>query len=138
MAFPVIDRLLGLINTPWSERYMKEFLEARVENKKFEDSIKATQVKNTVPSHPLKDYLGVYSSPIYGELTIELENNQLVFLFRKQRSLLYHFHYDQFVTNEEHTDKPDFRLNFLTNNRGDIDRISMRPFGDPLTEFIKK
>lgn len=138
MVFPVIDRLLGLTNTPWSERYMTEFLKSRADNKKFEDSVKATQVKNTVPSHPLKDYAGVYFSPIYGELTIELENNQLFFLFRKQRSLLYHFHYDQFVTNEEHTDKPDFRLSFLTNTKGDIDRISMRPFGDPLTEFIKK
>jgi hypothetical protein len=138
MAFPVIDRLLGLTNTPWSERYMKEYLKAKGDNRKFEDSIKTTQVKNTVPSHALKDYAGEYTNPIYGELTIELENDHLVFLFRKQRSRLYHFHYDQFVTNEEHTDKPDFRLNFLTNNKGEIDRISMRPFGDPLTEFIKK
>jgi CubicO group peptidase (beta-lactamase class C family) len=138
MAFAIIDRLLGLTITPWSERYMKQYAEDRAANKRFDDSVAASQVQNTVPSHPLKDYAGVYLSPIYGELTIELENNQLYFLFRKQRSLLYHFHYDQFVTEEAHTDKPDFRLNFLTNNKGEIDRISMRPFGDPITEFIKK
>ena len=137
MAFPVIDRLLGLNNTPWSERYRKDYLEAKAQEKKAKDSITATQVKNTVPSHPLSAYTGMYFNVIYGSVTIELQNDQLVFLFRKQRSMLYHFHYDQFITKEENTDKPDFRLNFLTNSKGDIDRITMEPFGDPLAEFVK-
>jgi CubicO group peptidase (beta-lactamase class C family) len=138
IAFPIIDRLLDLTKTPWSERYMKEYLKGKADEKRSEDSIKATQVKNTVPSHLLKAYAGVYSNPIYGDVTIEMENEQLVFLFRNQRSLLSHFHYDQFNTNEEHTDKPDFRLSFLTNSKGEIDRISMRPYGDPVAEFVKK
>jgi len=138
MAFPIIDRLLDLVKTPWSERYMKEYLKSKADNKKFEDSVNATQVKNTTPSHPLKNYTGVYSNPVYGDMTIEIENNQLVLNFRKQRSLLYHFHYDQFVTHEEHTDQQDFRLSFLTNSKGEIDRISTRPFGDPVTEFVRK
>ncbi len=137
MAFPVIDRLLGLSYTSWSERYRKDYLEAKAQEKKSKDSIKATQVKNTVPSHPLSAYTGTYTNIIYGSLTIELQNDQLVFLFRKQRSLLYHFHYDQFITKEENNDKPDFRLNFLTNSKGEIDRISMNPFGDPVAEFVK-
>jgi CubicO group peptidase (beta-lactamase class C family) len=138
MTLPVIDRLLQLSPTPWSERYMKDYLKAKADEKKATDSLKATQVKNTVPSHPLKDYTGSYSNPVYGELEIELENNQLVLVFRKQRSVLYHFHYDQFHTNEEHSEKADFRLSFLTNAKGAIDRISMRPYGDPVTEFVKK
>src|SRR4029079_4447949 len=103
-----------LVKTPWSERYMKEYLKSKADNKKFEDSVNATQVKNTTPSHPLINYTGVYSNPVYGDMTIEIENNQLVLNFRKQRSLLFHFHYDQFVTHEEHTDQQDFRLSFLT------------------------
>jgi len=138
IAFPIIDRLLDLVKTPWSERYMKEYLKGKLDEKKSEDSVKSTQVKNTIPSHPLKAYAGVYSNPIYGEMTIELQIDQLVLSFRKQRSILYHFHYDQFVTKEEHTDKPGFRLSFLTNSKGEIDRISMRPYGDPVAEFIKK
>ena len=137
MALPVIDRLLGLSYTPWSERYRKDYLEAKSQEKKAKDSIAATQVKNTVPSHLLIAYTGIYFNIIYGSVTIELQNGQLVFSFRKQRSLLYHFHYDQFITREENTDKPDFRLQFLTNDKGDIDRISMNPFGDPLAEFVK-
>jgi CubicO group peptidase (beta-lactamase class C family) len=138
IAFPIIDRLLDLTRTPWSERYMKEYLKGKGDEKRSEDSIKATQVKNTTPSHPLKAYAGVYSNTIYGDMTIEFENDHLVLLFRKQRFILFHFHYDQFNTNEAHTDQVDFRLSFLTNSKGEIERISTRPFGDPLAEFIKK
>jgi len=138
MAFPVIDRLLSLSYTPWSERYKKDYLEAKSVEKKFKDSIKATQVTNTVPSHSLNAYAGTYSNPTYGDMIIEWQNNQLIFLFRKQRSVLHHFHYDQFKTKEENTGKPDFRLNFLTNSKGDIDRITMNPYGDPTAEFVKK
>ena len=138
MSLPVIDRLLGLDYTPWSERYRKDYLEAKAQEKKFKDSVAATQVRNTVPSHTLNAYTGTYSNPIYGDIAIELQNAQLVFLFRKQRSLLYHFHYDQFITKEDNNDKPDFRLNFLTNNKGDVDKFVMNPFGEAVAEFVKK
>ena len=138
MAFPVIDRLLSLDYTPWSERYKKDYLEAKAQEKKFKDSVGGTQVKNTVPSHAVNAYTGTYTNPIYGDIIIDLQNGQLVFLFRKQRSLLYHFHYDQFITKEENSDAPDFRLNFLTNSKGDIDKFTTSPFGDPVAEFVKK
>lgn len=138
MAFPVIDRLLGLDYTPWSERYKKDYLEAKTMEKKFKDSVNATQVKNTTPSHALNAYTGTYTNPMYGDITIELQNGQLALLFRKQISTLYHFHYDQFITKEENNDMPDFRLNFLTNSKGDIDRLTTNPFGDPEAEFERK
>jgi len=74
MTLPVIDRLLDLSFTPWSDRFMKEYMKAKADEKKFTDSLKATQVKNTIPSHPLKDYAGMYTNPIYGDMQIELEN----------------------------------------------------------------
>jgi len=130
--------LLSLDYTPWSERYKKDYLEAKAQEKKFKDSVGGTQIKNTVPSHAVNAYTGTYTNPIYGDIIIDLQNGQLVFLFRKQRSLLYHFHYDQFITKEENSDAPDFRLNFLTNSKGDIDKFTTSPFGDPVAEFVKK
>jgi hypothetical protein len=127
---------LGLSHTPWSERYKKDYLETKAREKKFKDSVKATQVKNTVPSHTLSSYTGKFSNPMYGEVTIELQNGQLVLLFRKQSSVLHHYHYDQFITKEPEN-RPDFPLNFLTNSKGEIDRITVNPFGDPMAEFVK-
>jgi hypothetical protein len=51
--------------------------------------------------------------------------------------MLHHWHYDQFITMDEGDGYPDLRISFLTNDKGDIDRISTRPFGDPATEFTK-
>jgi CubicO group peptidase (beta-lactamase class C family) len=137
MALPVIDRLLNLSRTEWSERYMKDYLKAKADDKRSKDSINATRVKNTVASHPLNNYTGKYSNPVYGDMNIELKDNQLFLLFRSQRAALHHFHYDQFVTDEETKGNPDYRLSFLTNTKGEIDRFTVRPFGEPLTEFVK-
>lgn len=137
MAFPVIDRLLGLSPTPWTERYKKEYLNEKAAAKKVKDSIGATQVKNTVPSHALKDYTGKYSNPVYGDILIKLEKDQLVFSFRNIESLLHHFHYNYFITKEESTGKPSFRMHFIVNNKGEIGALSMQPFADPAAEFVK-
>jgi len=137
MAFPIFDRLLNLTQTQWSERYMKEYRKSKDDDKKRIDSVNAAQVKNTTPSHGLSTYAGRYVSPIYGVADIEIQDGQLWLAFHRQRSMLYHFHYDQFQTKEEASGNPDFRIQFLTNSKGEIDRFTMQPFGDPTAEFIK-
>jgi CubicO group peptidase (beta-lactamase class C family) len=137
MTLPVIDRLLNLSITPWSERYLEANQKARKEEKKRRDSVRATQIKNTLPSHSLNDYTGKYFSSTYGEMNIELQDGRLWLAFRGQRSLLHHFHYDQFITDEEAHGKPDFRLSFLTSSKGEINKFSVQPFGDPIAEFMK-
>lgn len=138
ITFPVIDRLLGLGYTPWSQRYRTTYLTEKERGKRITDSVRNLQIKNTKPSHQLSEYAGTYTNNIYGDITIEHSNGELVFNFRRQRSVLKHFHYDQFYTDNKDSDAPDFRLYFLTNDKGEIDRISTRPYGDPQTEFIKK
>ena len=58
MAFPIIDGLLNLSQTAWSERHRKTYLQSKADSKKTKDSINATQAKNIVPSHALKVYTG--------------------------------------------------------------------------------
>jgi hypothetical protein len=138
MALPVLDKLLGLSYTPWSQRYLEDFNKNRVASKRATDSVKATQVKGSTTSHPLSSYAGVYVSPVYGTIKMEHLNDGLIMSFRKVQSPLSHFHYDQFTTKDEQTDLPKFRLNFLTNDKGEIDRFSTRVFGDPVELFIRK
>ena len=137
IALPILDRLLGFSYTPWSERYRKDYLQSKVRQKQVRDSLLAGKVKNTTPSHPLNSYTGLYQHPVYGDVQITLRQDQLQLLFRKQQSTLHHFHYDQFVTKESN-DIPVLRLHFFTNSKGDIDRFSMQPYGDPVVEFVKK
>jgi CubicO group peptidase (beta-lactamase class C family) len=138
MAFPVIDRLLELSATPWSERYLVEYKKSKAEIKKAKDSVLATRVKNTTPSHALEAYAGKFTNALYGEISIEQQNQQLWIIYRGQRSALQHFHYDQFITDEEANGKPDFRINFINDSKGSISRLSTKIFGDPVAEFVRK
>lgn len=138
MAFPVFDRLLNLSITDWSGRYFIEYKQGLVNEIRARDSIAATQVKNTMPSHPIKDYAGKYTHPIYGTVQIEMQNDALLLSFRNTKTNLNHFHYDQFVTMDEmNSANIEFRLHFITNSRGETDRFSMRVYGDPAVEFVK-
>lgn len=137
MNLPVIDIIQNREITDWSSRYRKDYLEAVEKNKKSIDEINASQVKNTYPSHQALAYTGKYAHPVYGDIVIELRNNNLHIQYRSLNTTLHHWHYDQFMTMDEGKGFPDMRISFLTNEKGEIDKIQTRPFGDPSTEFIK-
>jgi CubicO group peptidase (beta-lactamase class C family) len=137
ISLPVIDRLLALTSTPWTQRYRKDYLEDKAAARNRAKAIENTKLSGTTPSHPLASYAGKYTNPVYGDIEIKNENEGLLFQFRSIRSPLHHFHYDQFVTREDRTDTPSFRLSFLTGMRGNIDRIGTSVFGDPVIEFVR-
>jgi CubicO group peptidase (beta-lactamase class C family) len=139
MAFPVFDRLLSLPLTDWSGRYLSENTKELANTIKERDSVAATRVLHTSPSHALAVYAGKYLHPVYGEVVIAVEKESLQFSFRNTQTQLHHFHYDQFATREEmNSGRAEFRLNFIINAKGEIDRFSMRVYGDPAVEFVKE
>ena len=124
VSYNVYERLLGMDQTPWSERQ----LEIRLKNKKAGREARARagegRVPNTEPSHALKDYAGVYENPAYGQLTIGLRDSQLQFDFHKLQFPLTRFHYDRFDTPDDEQ-YGRFSINFRTNPQGDIDEAVM-------------
>lgn len=138
MNLPIIDILLGREPTDWSGRYRKDYLEGKERSKKQIDSLNASRVKNTYPSHAIAAYAGTFNHPVYGNIKIGIQNNKITLNYRGLTAILDHWHYDQFITVDEGKGFPDMKVNFLTNDKGEIDRISTRPFGDPVTEFLKK
>ena len=137
MNLSLIDILLGREVTDWSGRYRKDYLESEQRSRKQIDSINATKVSNTFPSHQIQAYAGTFKHPVYGDIKIEVRNNKLVLSYRDLNVDLSHWHYDQFITVDEGKGRPDMKINFITNDKGDIERISTRPFGDPTTEFVR-
>ncbi|WP_276348672.1 serine hydrolase [Daejeonella sp. JGW-45] len=137
MNLPVIDILLGREPTDWSGRYRKDYLDGQERSKKQIDSINASRVENTNPSHQIQAYAGTFRHPVYGDITIGIQNNSLTLKYRDLTAVLNHWHYDQFITMDEGKGFPDMRISFNTNNRGDIDKISTRPFGDPAVDFVR-
>ncbi|MBZ5617135.1 MAG: serine hydrolase [Acidobacteriia bacterium] len=124
VSYNVYERLLGMDQTPWSERQ----LDIRLKNKKAgtEARTKANEgrVPDTKPSHALSAYAGAYENPAYGVMTIGLKDNQLQFDFHKMRFPMTHFHYDRFDTPDDEQDGKR-SVNFRTDPQGDIDQAVM-------------
>jgi CubicO group peptidase (beta-lactamase class C family) len=124
VTYNVYERLLGMDQTPWSERQLK----IRLKNKKAgtEARTKANEgrVPDTQPSHPLAAYAGAYENPAYGVMTIKLDDNQLHFDFHKMRFPMTRFHYDRFDTPDDE-ENGKWSVNFQTNPQGDIAQAVM-------------
>jgi CubicO group peptidase (beta-lactamase class C family) len=136
----IYDRMLQLDETPWSKKFLVEFKKGTDRTLRPLDSLRALQVKNTSPSHPLADYVGTYEYKAYGKIEIALQDGHLQFKFRLWDLPLQHFHFDQFWTPQD-PDYPyvyslqNYRLSFLTNPAGAINKVKLSVGNDPEVEF---
>ncbi len=124
ISFNVYERMLGVEQTPWSDRWLAVRLKGKKAGTEARAKAGAERVPNTTPSHALRDYLGEYENPAYGILKIALKDEKLQFDFRKLQFPMTHFHYDRFDTpDDERYGK--WSVNFGTNPEGDVDTTTM-------------
>jgi len=126
VASNVFDRLLGLDQVPWNQR----FLESEKKGKESEQEAKnkgyIPQKQGTHPSHDLKDYVGDYSNPGYGMVTIASEGDAFKLTLNKISRPLKHHHYDAFRVPEDPLDPFEkMQVMFLTDVNGDISSLSV-------------
>jgi CubicO group peptidase (beta-lactamase class C family) len=120
ISYNVYERLLGMDQTPWSQRQLQQRLANKKANTEARAKAGGDRVPNTKPSHALGDYAGEYENPAYGILKIGLQADQLQFGFHEFHFPMNHFHYDRFDTpDDEQYGK--FSVNFRTNPQGDIE-----------------
>jgi Domain of unknown function (DUF3471) len=136
VSYNVYERLLGMDQTPWSDRQ----LEIRLKNKKADTEARTKanegRIPDTKPSHALTAYVGAYEHPAYGVMTIGLKDNQLRFDFHKIQLPMTQFHYDRFDTPDDEQDGK-WSVNFRTNPQGDIDQ-AMMSLDEGEAVFIRK
>jgi CubicO group peptidase (beta-lactamase class C family) len=120
ISYNVYERLLGLDQTPWSQRRLQQRLAGKKAGTEARAKAGADRVPNTKPSHALADYAADYENPAYGILKIGLKGDALQFGFHAFDFPLSHFHYDRFDTPDDEQ-YGRFSLNFRTNPQGDID-----------------
>lgn len=126
------DKLFALEPIPWNADAKKEMDAAMELEKKKEKTPDTLQVRNTHPSHPLKDYAGLYGNPAFSEFMITLKNDTLFTFIAGEKSWLKHYHFDVFEfmpvdkeNNEEGSDNSHFLINFGTANNGKIESASI-------------
>jgi CubicO group peptidase (beta-lactamase class C family) len=121
ISYNVYERLLGMDQTPWSQRQLQQRLANKKAATESRTKAGADRVPNTKPSHALGDYVAEYENPAYGILKIGLQGDQMQFGFHEFHFPMSHFHYDRFDTpDDEQYGK--FSVNFRTNPQGDVDQ----------------
>jgi len=119
ISYNVYERLLGMDQTPWSQRSLERRLAGKKAGTEARAKAGGDRVPNTKPSHALADYVAEYENPGYGILKIRLQGDQLQFGFHEFQFPLSHFHYDRFDTPDDEQ-YGRFSVNFRTNPQGDI------------------
>jgi len=142
----VADRMLKTQKTDWSKRFTERKLKAKKEEDEAKTETTSLKIENTNPSHILPNYIGKYSNPGYGEFNISNQNDSLFANFKLKTLYLKHVHYDIFEpfevtkTGIDTTDNGPLRLNFITNDGGEISLVKMKVEGalDHPIEFKHK
>ncbi|MBG7631248.1 MAG: serine hydrolase [Bacteroidetes bacterium] len=142
----VADRMLKTQKTDWSKRFTERKLKAKKEEDEAKTETTSSKIENTNPSHILPNYIGKYSNPGYGEFNISNQNDSLFANFKLKTLYLKHVHYDIFEpfevtkTGIDTTDNGPLRLNFITNDGGEISLVKMKVEGalDHPIEFKHK
>ncbi|MDZ5610145.1 serine hydrolase [Bacillus pseudomycoides] len=95
LANQIYDELLELETIDWHKRAIEDTAKLKDMMKEGNQSL-PEQVKDTTPSHPLKDYTGTFEHPAYGTLEVYKQNEELYLQFTEMKVQLKHHHYDMF------------------------------------------
>ena len=125
----VADRMLKLKYYDWESDLKKATDKAKAAAKDAEKSVVASKKTNTKPSHPLKDYEGIYNNAAYGSFEVIQKNDSLFAQLGKHTLWLRHHHYDIFdpvevdavggIDTSEKSEPLQFRMNIT----GDIESL---------------
>jgi len=124
IAYTIYDRLLGLPETPWSERALKDYLKSKETSRESRRKPDTDRIAGTEPSHPLADYAGIYEDPAYGLIDITFKNDSLKFVFNNISLPLCHYHYDRFITPDDEIDGK-WSMTFNTDAQGSISQLKV-------------
>ena len=122
VSYNVYERLLGMSETPWSERWLDVRMKGKEAGAAARSKAGGERVPGTKPSHDLGAYAGPYEHPAYGVVKIGMNDGALSFEFHDMKLPLSHFHYDRFDTPDDE-EFGKWSLNFGTNPQGDVDEM---------------
>jgi len=122
LTWNVFDRILGMGQLPWSDRYLEEFREAVQAETRGKDRRRSRKIARTRPSHSLDEYTGAYTHPGYDAIHVDLKGNRLVGQYHGMELPLKHYHYDTFETTIEVVELT-MKVQFVADVHGDIVRL---------------
>jgi CubicO group peptidase (beta-lactamase class C family) len=126
LAYNVYDRLLGLDQISWFDRFKELEAKGKQQSGEAEKNKPNDRKSGTHPSHDLAQYAGEYQHPGYGIIKIGLKGDALEVSVNKLGPFpLEHYHYDIFQVPEESDGvAAGQKFQFEMNKAGDVARVS--------------
>ena len=128
------DRLLGLDEIPWTERFKRDEAEWKAGEERGKSMSEERRVTGTSPSHPLDRYVGDFEHAGYGVLSFTLADDELQAMYNGTAMPAKHYHYDTFEVTHPTWDSR-FKATFATDARGDIISVAI-PFEPTVADIV--
>jgi CubicO group peptidase (beta-lactamase class C family) len=126
VANNLLDRLLGMDQVPWSQRYLDQEMKAKESEQEAKNKNYTPHKSGTHPSHDVKEYSGDYGNPGYGVVAIAEDGDHFKMTINRVTKSLEHLHYDVFQVPDNPFDQfAKLRVMFLSDANGDISSLSM-------------
>lgn len=101
LCYHIVDKFMGGETRPWLDEGYEQFKRSRVAfQERIDAAIKPIANVPSAPTHPLEDYVGKFTCPLYGDAEVKLENGKLVLALLPNPALvadLTPLHYDTFL-----------------------------------------
>jgi CubicO group peptidase (beta-lactamase class C family) len=122
--YRVLDTFLGKETKDWSALLYKRWQKEHADETPDE---KPTLAGNgATPSHPLMDYVGLYSDPLYGDVEVRQVDGKLQIKFGPQHMAdLEHLHYDSFLGTWNHPRLGTSTITFTLANSGTVEKLQL-------------
>jgi CubicO group peptidase (beta-lactamase class C family) len=134
-GYTALDMFLGAADRDWPTVFRKRLMDDQADVARRAMG-SAPRIKNTMPSHPISAYTGVYAEPASGAASVRVEAGHLVFDYNPRfRGDLAHWHYDTFeVTwrNPEYDTPPSTLLTFYADESGRVTGFAVKFYNDLL------
>jgi CubicO group peptidase (beta-lactamase class C family) len=126
IVYNLFDRLLGLDQVPWSQRYLEQEVKAKASMQEAKNKGYRPHKMGTHPSHDLKDYVGDYGNSGYGVVSIAEDGAGFKMTVNRISRRVEHLHYDVFQVPEDPFDEfARAKVMFLSDANGDISSLTL-------------
>ncbi len=132
VALYIVDAFLGLPQQDWSARFHDSWsAEIRKEADAWKKA-KEARVRGAPPSLPLAAFAGTYSNPVYGPITVALQDGRLCLHLGAHPDIvgeLEHWHYDTFLSRWNDVVFRTSLVPFILDGQGHVEelRFKVRP-----------
>jgi len=125
LMFKAFDQFALGGTRDWSSEFNTLYKNIQAGADKEEKAFEAARIANTKPSLALDEYTGTYTDPLYGEVIITRENEDLILVANQYlKARVSHWHYDTFQGWFDKRWYGKINTSFTLNEKGKVSKVS--------------